>query len=206
MIYRLTWFFLRAVFALLFRNRVTGAENVPKTGPVILAGNHVSTLDPPLVATGVWRSTNCMAKEELFKNPLFAAYIRQLGAFPVKRGTPDRSALKVAYEILERGEPLLIFPEGTRSETGELKEPELGIGMIAYRSGAPVVPAYVWGTDQVMPKGGGFRLARIGVTYGQPMRFVAPEGKKPGREEYETAAQQVMAAIADLRDRHQAAK
>jgi 1-acyl-sn-glycerol-3-phosphate acyltransferase len=200
MIYRLTWLVLRALFHGLLGWRITGAENVPAEGPVILASNHVSVLDPPVVAIGIWRPCASMAKEELFRNPAFAWYIRHLNAFPVKRGTGDRGALKTAMEVLEQGRPLVMFPEGTRSETGELQEPELGVAMIAYRTGAPVVPAYVSGTNRVLPRGGRLRLAKIRLRYGTPMTFAAEPGKKPGREEYERAAHQIMEAIAALRD------
>jgi 1-acyl-sn-glycerol-3-phosphate acyltransferase len=200
MIYRLTWLFCRVVFRLLFRWRIIGAENVPPTGPVILASNHVSNLDPPVVAVGIWRPCDFMAKEELFHHRLFGWYLTQLGAFPVKRGSADRTALKRSLEALERDRALVMFPEGTRSETGELQEPEMGVGMIVYRSGAPVVPVYLSGTDRVMPRGGGLRLAQISVTYGKPLEFPVPEGSKPGREEYDNAARRIMGAIAELRD------
>jgi len=201
MIYRLTWLFLRVLFHTLLRWRVYGSRNVPASGPVIVACNHVSNLDPPVVAVGMWRPGTFMAKEELFGNPLFTWYITRLNAFPVKRGTADRAALKRSLEFLEQGRALVMFPEGTRSETGELREPEMGVGMIVYRSGAPVVPVYIDGTDRVLPKGGGVRLARISITYGEPIRFDPPEGRKAGREEYEAAARRIMAAIAELRDR-----
>jgi 1-acyl-sn-glycerol-3-phosphate acyltransferase len=203
MIYRAVWLLARLLLHTLFRGRFTGAGNVPKEGPVILASNHLSLLDPPVVAIGVWRPCSFMAKEELFRNRLFGWFIGRLGAFPVKRGSGDRAALKHSFEALEAGKALVMFPEGTRSETGELQEPELGVGMIACRSGAPVVPAYVRGTNRVMPKGGGLRLARITVAYGAPLRFAPPEGRKPGREEYERAAREIMAAIARLRDQQQ---
>src|SRR5690242_5604124 len=128
MIYRIVWTFLRVFFRLVLRWRIRGAGNVPRSGPVILASNHVSNLDPPAVCVGIWRPCHCMAKEELFVNPLFAWFIRQLYAFPVKRGTADRAALKRAVEILGEGKALVMFPEGTRSESGELQAPEMGVG------------------------------------------------------------------------------
>jgi 1-acyl-sn-glycerol-3-phosphate acyltransferase len=200
MIYRLTWVLCRIFFPLLFRRKLIGVRNVPATGPVILAANHVSHLDPPAVATGIVRECACIAKEELFRNPAFAWYISHLNAFPVRRGEGDRAALKKSLELLKNGWPLLIFPEGTRSETGELQEPEMGVGMIAYRSGAPVVPVYVHGTNHALPRGGGLHLAPITIIYGEPILFTAPEGGKAGRDEYEAAAHIIMAAIARLRD------
>lgn len=201
MIYRITWLFFRFVFRLFLRWRIVDAGLVPKSGPVILASNHISNLDPPVVGVGIWRPCAYMAKEELFAKPFFAWFISQLYAFPVKRGTADRASLKRALDLLEHGWALVMFPEGTRSETGELQEAEMGIGMIAYRSGAPVVPVFVHGTNQVMPKGGGLKLAQITVRYGQPLQFTAPEGTKPGRAEYEAAAHRIMEAIRELRDR-----
>jgi 1-acyl-sn-glycerol-3-phosphate acyltransferase len=204
MIYRVTWLIIRALFHLLFRFRTTGSEKVPREGPVILASNHISYLDPPVVGIGVWRPGHFMAKEEIFRNPAFRWYITRLNAFPIKRGAADRAALKKTLDMLAEGRMLAIFPEGTRSETGELQEPEMGVGMIAHRSGAQVVPVYITGTQNVLPKKGGFRLAPVSVVYGEPIRFALPEGQKAGREEYEAAARQIMAAIAELRDRQPA--
>jgi len=200
MIYRLTWFLCRVVFHTLLRWRITGAENVPVSGAVLLASNHISVLDPLIVSVGFWRPTRFMAKEELFRHPLFAWYISHLNAFPVKRGAADRAAIKYCLDSLEQGWALAMFPEGTRSDTGELREAEMGVGMIACRSGVPVIPVYLTGANRVLPKGGGFRLAQITVAYGKPLHFQNPEGKRAGREEYEDAARQVMAAIAALRD------
>lgn len=204
MIYRFTWFIFYALFQVLCRRRITGASHVPAEGPFILASNHVSVLDPPVVGTGIWRRPYYLAKEELFRHPGFNWYIRRLGAFPVKRGAGDRAALKHCLDLLADGKPLVLFPEGTRSQSGELQEPEMGVGMIAYRSGVPVVPAYVWGTNRVLPKSGRPRLAPIGVSYGPPLHFSLPEGQKPTREDYEAASRKIMTEIARLRDEERA--
>ena len=206
MIYRLVSLLCCLVFRGIFGRRLVGRENVPADGAVIIACNHISNLDPPVVSTGIWRPCAFMAKEELFASRFFGWFITQLNAFPVKRGTADRAALKRSVEILEQDGALVMFPEGTRSESGELQPPEMGVGMIVYRSGAPVVPAYVWGTNQVMPRSGGLHFARIGVRYGKPIRFEAPPNGKPGREEYEAAAQRIMEAIAELRDQEAASR
>lgn len=202
MLYRFVWILLRGLFGLLLRFRIFHAERVPATGAVILASNHISTLDPPVVGVAVWRPGAFMAKEELFRNPLAAAFIRGIRAFPVRRGASDRGALKFSLEVLKRGEMLVMFPEGTRSATGELQGGETGVGFIAYRSGAPVVPVYIHGTDRVLPRKGRPRLAPISVTFGEPRVYAAPEGIRPGREEYERCVEEIMADIARLRDAH----
>lgn len=200
MIYRIVWSLCGLVFQILLRRRIRGTCNVPKRGPVILASNHASNIDPPVVGTCFWRPCAYMAKEELFENKFFGWFIHHLYAFPVKRGAGDRAALKKALEILEAGWPLVMFPEGTRSETGEMKAPEMGVAMIAYRTGAPVIPVYTHGTNRVMPKGGGIKLAQIGVVFGEPLVFSVPEGQKAGRDDYERAAQRIMDEIKRLRE------
>jgi 1-acyl-sn-glycerol-3-phosphate acyltransferase len=206
MSYRLLWLFFRVTFRVLFRWEVYGADNVPSEGPVLLASNHISAADPPVVGTGIYRRCAFMAKEELFRFPVIGAFIRHIGAFPVRRGAGDLAALKRAIHILEQGKMLAIFPEGTRSETGELQRAEVGVGMIAYRTGAAVVPVYISGTNRVMPKAGGLRLAKVRVAYGKPLRFVyeGPPGTKPGRADYQEAADVVMREIARLRDEMEA--
>jgi 1-acyl-sn-glycerol-3-phosphate acyltransferase len=197
------WFvanLLRLIFATLFRWRIKGRENVPARGGVILASNHLSNLDPPLVSVAIWRPCAFMAKEELFEHRFFGWLIKNLNAFPVKRGTADRASLKKAVELLQAGWPLVMFPEGARSETGELQEPEMGVGMIVYRAGVPVVPVWVSGTDKAMPKGSGIKFTQIRVRYGPPITFPIPEGTRPGREEYEAAAHRIMDGIRELRD------
>ena len=200
MIYRLVWLLCNLVFRILLWGRIRGTEHVPRTGAVILASNHVSNLDPPLISTSTPRRCWYLAKEELFHPPAFAWFIRQLGAIAVKRGAGDRAALKQCLEVLEAERALVIFPEGTRSATGELAQGELGVAMLAYRTGAPVVPIYVTGTNAVMPKSGRPRLARVTMSVGAPLQFRTAEGGRPGRAEYERAAEEIMAAIAALRD------
>jgi len=202
MMYRIVWWICWAIIQVFFRRRVIGAKNIPSKGPVIIASNHISGLDPPVLGTSYWRSGVYMAKEELFRNRFIGWFIGSIYAFPVKRGVPDRASLKYSLDSLEQGKLLAIFPEGTRSETGELQEAEMGVGMIAYRSGAPVVPAWIYGSNRVLPKGGGLRFPPLLVVFGEPLRFVAPEGTKPGRAEYEDAARKIMAAIAELRDQY----
>lgn len=200
MIYWLT----RAVMSLFFRVvgswRVEGRENIPPRGAVIFAANHLSFLDPPVIGCALTRSAWFMGKAELFRKPLLGWFCRALHAFPIQRGTGDRAALKHTLDLLARGEAVTLFPEGTRSETGELGEPEVGIGMIARRSGAPIVPILIVGTDEVLPRGAKWiHKGRIRVRIGAPLHLPPPEGK-PGREDYTAVARRVMEEIRALRE------
>jgi 1-acyl-sn-glycerol-3-phosphate acyltransferase len=198
LIYWLGWLFFRAVLRLYGRWQVFGAENVPLRGPVLLAANHLSFADPPTVGAGLRRKAWFMGKEELFRSAPLRWLLGKWHAFPVRRGSGDLAALKRAMRLLNRGEALVIFPEGTRQTSGELGEPEMGVGMIAIRSGAPVVPVLIRGTDRMLPKGARWlRFARVRVVYGQPLVFPPPPGK-PGHEDYAAAAHEIMRAIGQL--------
>jgi len=184
--YRIVWFICRALFGLYIPRTVRGVEHIPRSGPAIIAVNHLSNLDPPLVGTSFWRPAYFLAKAELFKHPLIAPLLLSIKAFPVRRGAPDRSAMKKCLSLLERGEMVVIFPEGTRSEDGSLQPPEAGIGMIINRSGAPVIPGFITGSDEAMPRGGGLRRTPVSITYGPPLDLAPPPGRRP--DHAETAA------------------
>lgn len=199
-IYRLTRVFVLAHFR-AGGGRIFGQEHIPRQGRFILAPNHVSHLDPPLVSSCSPRRPHVMAKQELFKNPLFSKYIRALGAFPVDRGKADRKAIRHAIKMLESEAPLLIFPEGTRSKTGELGTAEIGLGMIAHATKAPIVPVYLKGTDQAFsamnPK---FGFVKIEIHYGAPLQLEAEYSGRGDRATIEEIGAKTMQAIADLRD------
>ncbi|MCB8931955.1 MAG: 1-acyl-sn-glycerol-3-phosphate acyltransferase [Chthonomonadaceae bacterium] len=152
--------------------RVEGLEHIPRTGPVIVAPNHLSHLDPPIVACSVPRKVAFMAKEELFRNPLFGRLISSLNAFPVRRGEGDTEAIRKTLERLEAGELVLVFPEGTRGDGRTLGPFNRGVGMLAKRSGAVVVPAGIAGTERKLPRGGGRpRFARTTIVFGPPLEY-----------------------------------
>lgn len=132
-------------FHIKFKITVIGKENIPSSkGGYIIASNHVSNFDPPMVGIVFSGKYTFMAKEELFHiNPIFTWLIKKLGAFPVKRGSKDSSAIDNALESLQRGRIFVIFPEGTRSKDGELGKPKSGVSLIAARAHAPVVPVFV---------------------------------------------------------------
>jgi 1-acyl-sn-glycerol-3-phosphate acyltransferase len=147
--YRISWKFLRLLERLLFGFRVYGDERVPGTGGVIIASNHISYNDPPVVGSAVPRELHFLAKEELFRNPVFGALIRSYNAMPVKRASGDLGAMRKAMGLLKAGGAMIMFPEGTRSLSGRFLKPKPGMGMIAVMAGARVVPAYVAGTNDL---------------------------------------------------------
>lgn len=172
---------------LFFRLQVEGKENIPPEGPVIAAANHVSILDPPALSGCIDRQIYYMAKEELFKNPLLGWVLRTIGTFPVKRGIGDREAIKKALSVLKEGNVLGMFPEGTR-KSGEV---QMGIVMMAYRTGAPILPIALFNTDRKKNSG------PIRVIIGKPF-YLDIGDKKPSQEERRELAERVMEAIKEL--------
>lgn len=167
--------------------KIIGRENIPLEGPVILAPNHVSNFDPPVVSCGSPRCVVFLAKEELFKPPLFGPLIRSLNAYPVKRGAGDTTAVRLALEKLAEGHCLIIFPEGTRGDGRTLLPLQPGVAVLAKRSGAKVVPTGVYGTHKALPKGRKLpRFSRLRVAYGQPFTFA--EVANSGDEKTDRAA------------------
>jgi 1-acyl-sn-glycerol-3-phosphate acyltransferase len=169
MLYKILWFLSKAFFKLLFRMQIVGRENIPSQGGFILASNHVSNLDPIAVGVASPYPLNFMVKEELFANRLSSWFFSKLGCFPVKRGSADLSAIKEAIRRLRDGGVLCIFPEGRRQEAGVVQEdPRRGVGFLASKLGIDVLPAFVEGTDKILPRGRKFiRPGRIKVTFGR---------------------------------------
>lgn len=205
MIYWITWVLTRVAMRLLLRIRFVGAHHMPRQGPVLIASNHVSYLDPPVIAIGLGRRLRFIAKVELLRPAIMGWFLRKLSAIPVRRGEADRRAIQEAIKTLREGGVVAIFPEGTRSETGDLQEPEMGAGMLTLRTGAPVLPVYVSGTEKALPQGGKFRPAPVCVHYGAPLVFSVEDGRKPRRADYERVARAIMTAIQQLRDEAAAA-
>jgi 1-acyl-sn-glycerol-3-phosphate acyltransferase len=192
-----------AVLRLLFRHRAIGVEHVPLTGGALLASNHMSHLDPPVVGVGAPRPLHFMAKAELFRIPLFGGLIRRLNAYPVEREGADARALRHALLLLRQGGALLVFPEGTRgTEGGPFGRGRAGAGMLAALSAVPVVPVYVEGTGRALPRGASRpRRVPITVRYGKPLRFDRGERGDGGRakQRYQEISDEIMAAIGRLR-------
>jgi glycerol-3-phosphate dehydrogenase (NAD(P)+) len=151
-----------------------GREHIPATGPVILASNHRSFLDPFIIGLTARRPVYYVAKEELFKHRLFGWFLNSLGAFPVRRGAGDADMIETAKAILLRGDPVLIFPEGTRTRPGTLGKPKRGVGRLALETGAPVVPVALIGTEAIR-RGWRIRPHKIRVRVGSALRFPTVE-------------------------------
>ena len=197
------WYaFWRRLFFLIcraaFRLTVEGGEHEPAAGPLIVAGNHASMLDPPLIGMCLRRQGTYLAKGELFSVPILGAWLRSIGSFPVHRGTPDRRAIRRSLEILENGGVVVIFPEGTRSLDGRLRDPEPGAAMIALRAGAPVLPAAVVNSHRILPKGARWpRFERVTVRFGPQLMVPKVEGRLD-RAALEHWGRQIMDAIARM--------
>jgi 1-acyl-sn-glycerol-3-phosphate acyltransferase len=153
---------LNAIYAVLFRLEPKGLHNIPSSGAVILASNHISNFDPPTIGVKVERQVLFMAKEELFRIPVFGSLITSFGAFPVKRGGVSKEAIKSAITFLKEGKMLAIFPEGSRSNTGAAKK---GAAMIALRGGGLIVPVAIVGSYKPFRK--------MYVCYGEPIDLAA---------------------------------
>ena len=195
MLYGFLQYFFRLIFYTLFRTRVYGRENIPAEGAVILAANHASNIDPPLMASLIERPVSYMAKIELFENPIFGAAIRRCHAFPVKRGESDRGAIKAAVTVLKEGRVLGLFPEGTRSKTGQLQKAEAGVALIAAMTGAPIVPVAILNTHRIFANGG--LLPQLRIMYGAPMSF---QGDRKSKEALDIFSAEIMSHIAQMKD------
>lgn len=185
---------------------VHGLERVPKTGSFLVVCNHLHNADPILLEMALPRSVHLMAKQELFRNPILGWLVRRTGAFPVNRGRADRAALRHAEALLGSGIPVGMFPEGTRSKSWTLQAAYPGAGLIALRSGAPILPAAIFGTEELPfngdpPSRSGARSRRVSrfrvtIRFGAP--FAVPievDGVRLGAAQ---ASASMMAAIADL--------
>ncbi|MFG6114504.1 lysophospholipid acyltransferase family protein [Halobacillus sp. MO56] len=174
-LYKVGKFLFTVILYPLYRIKVIGKNNIPKEGPVIICSNHISNLDPPVVGITSGRNIHFMAKEELFKNKFFGKILHKVHAFPVKRGMKDRNALRGGLKILEGNETLGLFPEGTRSKTGEVGQGLAGAGFFALRSEAWIVPCAIIGPYKP--------FKRLWVVYGEPIDMSSyRENKATARE------------------------
>lgn len=181
---------LHPILRLGFRFSSEGAERIPREGAVLIVCNHLSLWDPPFVGSAAKpRRVYFMAKSELFRFKPFGWLIERVGAFPVARGGVDRDAIRKAREILNRGDAMVMFPEGTRSLSGRLRPFFPGAGLMALEDGVTVIPAAVWGSQH--------RFGPVRVVFGDPVDLAdLPEGAKSERARLATT--RIAQAVADL--------
>jgi glycerol-3-phosphate dehydrogenase (NAD(P)+) len=177
-VYRVLRTLLVPFFLVYFRMQRIGREHLPRSGPLLLASNHRSFLDPFVIGTMVRRPVYYMAKRELFEKRWQAWVLNALGAFPVDRGVGDRDAMETARAILERGDCVVVFPEGTRVRPGPLGDPRRGVGRLALETGAPVAPIAVIGTEDVR-RGWRIRPRKVRIRAGRPLLFPTTRRSSP---------------------------
>jgi len=194
-LYRLARWCVTQMARSLLCVRVIGGDRVPKDGPVIVAANHVSYFDIPLLGISLARQADYLAKQELFRLPLVGALLRALGGVPVKRGGVNRAALDEVAQRLAAGRLLVIYPEGTRNRTGILGPPRPGIGWIVAESKARVVPVFIRGTRGLRP------FAEVTLRFGEPLDFgreLAASAQMQSKKLYARIALRVMSEIEKL--------
>lgn len=197
--YRVQWCLLQPLVRSYFRLTAQGLEHIPPTGPVLLAANHCSFLDPPLIALAIPRQITFLAKEELFSVPILSWWIRWMGTYPVSRGEGDLKAIRTVMRLMENRKALLIFPEGTRSLDGKLRPLENGLAWMALKTGAPVVPVSLSGTFEAMPSHARFpRPRRVRMQAGPVLRPEPPQGKKISAEQVRAFTQEIEKSLRAL--------
>lgn len=173
--YRFCRFLFRCYFRIYHRGRIYHADRLPATGPFILAANHVSFLDPPFFGQACERNAFYLARDTLFRNPVANWILRSWNCVPIKREGGDLAAMRTVLRLLGEGKAVLMFPEGTRSNDGQLQEARAGIGMIVARSDVPVVPMRIFGTEQAMPRGKSLpRPVQVNIVFGEPFSYPLP--------------------------------
>lgn len=169
---------MRRVFIPAFGGmKVLHRDRVPKGVGLIVAPNHISHADPPLVSCALPRQVAFLAKKELFNVPILGALIRALGAFPVKRGEADTEAMRRTIRLLEQGKAVLVFPEGKRGDGKTIGPSQRGIELLAKKTGALILPVGICGSDRLLPKGAKFpRFARVTIVFGEPYTMANKKG------------------------------
>jgi 1-acyl-sn-glycerol-3-phosphate acyltransferase len=203
--YRISWGVFRLIFATYFRWRVHNPERVPLEGPVILAANHASILDPPAIGAALKRALNYLGRDTLFSVPVLGWLLRLWEVVPVDREGGGAAGLRAIFDRLRRGGAILLFPEGTRTPNGQLQPARSGIGLVVIKSTAPVVPVRIFGTFEAYGRQAKFpRPRRVTVQFGAPMNFEAlrAEAKTSSKQRlkqiYQQVTDEIMAAIGRL--------
>ena len=196
-VYGLLWLLFNALGRLFFRYRVIGREHIPRRGGVLVAANHASYLDIPLLGCGIPRRVAFLGRQDLF--PGFRWFFQWLGWIPIRPDRLDREGFGKAIRLIKGGKVVVIYPEGSRTPDGRLRPGRPGIGVIVAETACPVIPAYIAGTHEALPVGASWiRCRPVQITYGKPINFTADAQRYAGKEFYRHVSRTVMAKIAEL--------
>ncbi|HBC46193.1 MAG TPA: 1-acyl-sn-glycerol-3-phosphate acyltransferase [candidate division Zixibacteria bacterium] len=196
-LYKGCWLILRVYLRLLCKLEIKGIENVPKSGGVIIAANHIGAGDPPFIGTCVKREFHYLAKKELFKNFFIGKFLRRINAIPVNRSILDQRALRTAEDVLRQGQGLILFPEGTRSRSGELKKGKPGVGLLARQTQTLIVPAYIENSRGFATLI--FSKRRLKVRFGKPLDVDWVTSFTDDKDGYRAITEELMKRIDGLR-------
>jgi 1-acyl-sn-glycerol-3-phosphate acyltransferase len=199
-VYGICHLFVETCHDVLFHGVVSGEENIPRQGGFIVAANHASVLDPPLIGCHVPRQLSFFARKTLWKGGIVNWWLDTVGVIPVDRDSgSDVAAIKRVLHVLKDNKALILFPEGTRTRTGELQRPKAGLGLLACRTGVPVVPARIFGSFKAFGRKGPLRIGTpVSVMFGRPLLPRDYDDQSEGKDRYQHASERIMAAIAAL--------
>ncbi len=194
--YGFKWSVVSPMLHAYFRGQIYGAENVPQSGPLVVVSNHASYFDPLIVSNCVRRPVAYMAKEELFDIPILARAIKLYGAYPVSRGSADRTAIRSALEYLNNGWAVGVFLQGTRTPNGQITDPKRGAALLAAKAKAPILPVSLWGTEGILEKGSLPRAVPVTVRIGKLIDTPSSTNK----QELENLTQKCATVINEMHD------
>jgi len=198
-VYRIGHSLFRRLAKGFFHYEVVGRENLIEDGGCLVASNHVSYMDPPLIGIAHDRAVHYLARETLFRG--FGAWLYpRWNSIPVNQEKPEVKTIKTVIRLLRSGERVVVFPEGERSWDGELLPGQPGVGLMVAKAKVPVVPLRIFGADKALPRGAGFiKKADIVIVVGKPLDFSGPDYASKGTETYQRISDEIMAAIAELK-------
>jgi 1-acyl-sn-glycerol-3-phosphate acyltransferase len=199
LVYWALWILFRVLATALFRVHFLGQERIPRKGGLLIVANHASILDIPLLGCGIRRHISFMGRDNLFPIPLLNPLLQRLGWIPIRQNCFDRKGFRRAERLLREGQAVAIFPEGARTETGQLGEGKSGFATLVAKTGCLVLPAYIHGTFEALPAGARWVSFRpVTVVYGEPIDFAVQTSLYPKKEMYRRMTARIMETIAEL--------
>ncbi len=200
-VYGLCHYILAGLHGAFFRGPAVGQHNIPKEGPFLIAANHASHLDPPFIGAQVPRQIAFFARKSLWKGGVGSWWMDHVGCIPVEREGGDVNAIKRVLQTIQSGKALILFPEGTRSDDGELQPAKAGVGLIACKTSVPVLPVRIFGSQHAFGKGRPLRPGTpVSIVFGRPIPPADYDHRSDGKERYQRASERIMAAISELKE------